>query len=195
MQVFSPVGDRRCGPPSHENTNTPGLWSGGVSARRAGLLRGVLGWYPLMPVLLHCILVIGGPQIGPESNGLGLRSSAPDNYAQGLGLDGQGNTAHGSAPDGRGNSYTRKSTVHAAGIDTVRSAPTTICGDLQQRGVSVGPVGSGSACVRRTQWFAEDQTVLPAPIGGSASAPEVLFPGPAGVQRTKRIGCERLAGR
>ena len=45
-----------------ENTNTPGPESGGVSGRRiALLLRGVLGWNPLVPVLLHCVLIVGGP--------------------------------------------------------------------------------------------------------------------------------------
>jgi hypothetical protein len=54
----------------------------------------VLGGNPLVPVLLHGLLIVCGPKIGPETNGLGLRSATPNDDAQRLGL-GEGNTAHG----------------------------------------------------------------------------------------------------
>ena len=65
-----------------------------AGAQRALLLCGVLGGNPLVPVLLHGVLIVGGPEIRPKTNGLGLRSAAPNDDAQGFGL-GEGNTAHG----------------------------------------------------------------------------------------------------
>jgi hypothetical protein len=92
----------RCKELAAKNTNTPEPKSGGVSAhriepagaQRALLLCGVLGGNPLMPVLLHGVLIVGGPEIRPKTNGLGLRSATPNDDAQRLGL-GEGNTAHG----------------------------------------------------------------------------------------------------
>jgi hypothetical protein len=72
----------------------PGAFRPATGAQRALLLRGVLGWNPLVPVLLHGVLIVGGPEVGPKTDGLGLRSAAPNDDAQRLGL-GEGNTAHG----------------------------------------------------------------------------------------------------
>jgi hypothetical protein len=65
-----------------------------AGALGALLLCGVLGGNPQVPVLLHVVLIVGSPEIRPETNGLGLRSATPNDDAQRLGL-GEGNTAHG----------------------------------------------------------------------------------------------------
>jgi hypothetical protein len=87
------------------NTNTPEPELGGVSARREGTLRGVLGWYPLMPVLVHRVFIVCGPEIGPEPHRLGRWRAAPDDDTKDLGLDRRGDGwkhGHGLAPHARG---------------------------------------------------------------------------------------------
>ena len=77
---------------------SPGAFRDGASrrgnARIAPTSSGVLGGNPLVPVLLHGVLIVSSPQICPKTDGLGLRSATPNDDAQRLGL-GEGNTAHG----------------------------------------------------------------------------------------------------
>jgi hypothetical protein len=83
-----------------ERTNTPEPWSGGVS-RQASFtcdsvaLGGVLGGYPLMPVQVPRVVIIGGPEICPEPNRLGLRCTAPDHDAEWFRLTKDWDAGHG----------------------------------------------------------------------------------------------------
>lgn len=63
--------------------------------------RGVLGWHPLMPVLLRGVLVVSSPEIGPEQDRLGLGRPALDDDATGLRLRHERETGHGLAPHTR----------------------------------------------------------------------------------------------
>jgi hypothetical protein len=62
--------------------------------RRWALLGDVLRGDPLVPVLLYRIVVIGGPEIGPEPDRLRLGGAALDHDSQRFGWDSERKTGH-----------------------------------------------------------------------------------------------------
>jgi hypothetical protein len=56
-----------------------------------GDLRGVLGWYPLVPVLIQRVRVVGRPEVRPEPYLLLCGCAGPDDDAQRFGLLDWGN--------------------------------------------------------------------------------------------------------
>jgi hypothetical protein len=63
----------------HPRTEVRGRFRRYTSRRSLALeLGGVFGGDPLMPVLLHRVLVVGRPQIGPEPDRFGRRRAALD---------------------------------------------------------------------------------------------------------------------
>jgi hypothetical protein len=116
----------------HPRTEVRGRFGAPHARRPCGLLRGVLGRDPLVPVLIHSVFVVSGPQIGPEPHRLGRGSSAFDHDAERCRLGGQRKTGHGLAPHARGNDLLApvRSTVRAAGNDSVTGISTRCCGDV-----------------------------------------------------------------
>ena len=88
----------------HPRTGARGRFGAPHARSNAGLvLRGVLGGDPLMPMKLYRIVIVGRPEIGPETYRFGLWGAAPNHDSQRFRL------GHDESPSGHGPLLTRGS--------------------------------------------------------------------------------------